>query len=388
MIRRITLAVLMLAVSVTLTAQQQTSKKDKTQDIELLRAEADKAELRKHQLWTAIGLGGVIIAMLIMMLCYRHKKNQALMRQFLQLQEEKNCNNELRGIKRAIVSSLKLQLDSPVRVLQVYAHVFNDPAFRLAIEERGKIYRDIANAAHNIESMLEPVIGSYSHEGTSISIEQRKICQDSFRSSLVTLTALSEMIADDTSHQIPQEEYFKMRSEISQCAHHVASSVHELIELCLIDEETKVEMNDQVSLNEFALATLNSYDMRNHELSVEFDTNVEQDTKILTNHNALEEVLNCLLSNADKYATGGAVKMSCHHAPDGTYSISVINQGDAISPEYVDHLFAPFVRIPEDRHTLGLGLTLARRLSDSMGYTLVYDADYTEGVCFSVTRIK
>lgn len=196
------------------------------------------------------------------------------------------------------------------------------------------------------------------------------------------------MIADDVNHQIPQEEYMQMRSEISQCAHHVASSVHELIELCLIDEETKMEMNDQICLNEFALATLNSYDMRNRELSVEFDTNVGHDTKILTNHNALQEVLNCLLSNADKYATCGTIKMSCHHAPDGTYSISIINEGDAISPEYADNLFAPFMRIPEDRHTLGLGLTLARRLSDSMGYTLIYDTDYTDGVCFSVTRIK
>ncbi|MBR2150693.1 MAG: HAMP domain-containing histidine kinase [Prevotella sp.] len=355
----------MLAISLTLAAQQQVS-------------EIVKAELYHP---------GIIISMLILVLCYRHKKNQDLKRQYLQLQEEKNCNIELRGIRKTVVSSLKQQLDSPVRVLQGYARIFNDPAFRLPIEERSKRYMDIANAAHTIEVILEPVIVAYSHEGTSINNEQRKICQDSLRSSLVTLTAVSEMIVDDTTHQIPQEEYLKMRSEISQCAHHVASSVRELIELCLIDEETKMEMNDEICLNEFALATLNSYDMRNRELSVEFDTNIGHDTKILTNHNALQEILNCLLSNADKYATGGVVKMSCHHAPDGTYCISIINEGTAISPEYAESLFAPFVRIPEGSHTLGLGLTLARKLSDSMGYELICDAGCTEGVCFSVTRI-
>ena len=361
---------------------------DLTHDIDLLQVEKDKAELRRQELWIISGLGIVIIAMLITMLHYRHRKNLHLKRQFQQLQEEQNHNAELGGIRRAIVGSLKQQLDSPVRVLQGYARIFNDPAFQLPVDERSKHYKDIANAAHSIEAMIDPVIGSYAHGDAGISKEQRIICQNALRSSLMTLTVVSEMIADDTSHQIPQEEYLKMCSEISQSAHHVASSVHELIELCLIDEETKLEKNDQISLNEFALATLNSYDMRNHELSVEFDTNVDQDTKILTNHNALQEVLNCLLSNADEYATCGAVKMSCHNAPDGTYCISVINEGDAISPEYVENLFAPFVRIPEDRHTLGLGLTLARRLSDCMDYILIYDADYTEGVCFSVTCIK
>lgn len=361
---------------------------DITHDINLIQAELEKAELRRHLLWIISGLGIFIIALLITMLIYRHKKNLRLKRQFQQLQEEQDRNTELRGIRRAIVGSLKKQLDSPVRVLQGYARIFNDPAFHLPVDERSKHYMDIANAARSIESMIEPVIGSYAHGGAGISKEQRIICQNALRSSLMTLTGVSEMIADDVNHQIPQEEYMQMRSEISQCAHHVASSVHELIELCLIDEETKMEMNDQICLNEFALATLNSYDMRNRELSVEFDTNVGHDTKILTNHNALQEVLNCLLSNADKYATCGTIKMSCHHAPDGTYSISIINEGDAISPEYADNLFAPFMRIPEDRHTLGLGLTLARRLSDSMGYTLIYDTDYTDGVCFSVTRIK
>ena len=335
-----------------------------------------------------IGLSAIIISMLILMLCYRHKKNQALKRQFLQLQEEKNYGIEQRGIKRAVISSIKQRLDSPVRVLQEYARILNDPAFRIHVEERCKSYMNIARAAHSINVMLEPVIEAYSYEGMCINNEQRNICHGSLRSSLLTLTAVSEMIADDTKHQIPQEEYMKMRSEICQCAHHVASSVHELIALSLIDKETKMEMNEQINLNEFALASLNSYDLRNRELSVEFETDVAQDLKILTNQNALQEVLNCLLSNADKYATGGVVKMSCHSSSDGTCSISIINEGAAISPEYTETIFAPFVRIPEDSRTLGLGLTLARRLADSMGYALIYDAGYTEGVCFSVTRIK
>ena len=361
----------MLAVSLTLTAQQQVT------------------QPHRQELWIISGLGVIIIAMLITMLFYCHRKNIYLKRQFQLLQEEQERNAELRGIRRAIVGSLKQQLDSPVKVLQGYARVFNDPAFRLPVDERSKHYRDIANAARSIEAMIEPVIGSYAYEGTGISKEQRRICQNALRSSLMTLTGVSEMIADDVNHQIPQEEYMLMRSEISQCAHHVASSVHELMELCLLDETMKMEKNDRVDLNEIAFATLSSYDLRNRELTFAFTTDVDScRVNILTNQHAMQEIINCLLANADRYATGGVIRMSCQRASDGTYSISITNDGPAISPEYAECLFDPFVRLSEDSQTLGLGLTLARRLADSMDYALMFDASYAEGVRISVTGIR
>ena len=80
--------------------------------------------------------------------------------------------------------------------------------------------------------------------------------------------------------------------------------------------------------------------------------------------------------------------MSCQSAPDGTYSISIANDGPIISSKYAECLFDPFVRLSEDCQTIGLGLTLARRLADSMDYSLMYDACYPEGVRFIVTGIR
>jgi len=282
---------------------------DITHDINLIQAELEKAELRRQLLWIISGLGIVIIAMLIAMLYYRHKKIQ-------QLQEERSRNAKLRNIRIAIVGSLKQQLDSPVRVLQGYARIFNDPSFRLPINERCKHYTDIANASRSIEKLIEPVIGSFAHGGAGIGKEQRRICQNAFGSSFVTLTGVSEMIADDINHQIPQEEYMLMRSEISRSAHHVASSVHELMELCLTDENMKMEKNERVYLNEIVLATLSSYDLRNRELQFDFYSVIDDSINILTNQNAMQEIINCLLSNADRYATGGTVKLRCQKAPN------------------------------------------------------------------------
>jgi len=94
-------------------------------------------------------------------------------------------------------------------VLQGYARIFNNPSFRLPINERCKHYTDIANASRSIEKLIEPVIGSFAHGGAGIGKEQRRICQNAFGSSFVTLTGVSEMIADDINHQIPQHLDYK-----------------------------------------------------------------------------------------------------------------------------------------------------------------------------------
>ena len=92
--------------------------------------------------------------------------------------------------------------------------------------------------------------------------------------------------------------------------------------LCLTDEKMKMEKNDLVGLNEIALARLNSYDLRNHDLTFDFATDVDDDVNILTNQHAMQEIINCLLSNADRYATGGDVKMSCQRF-DASYAEGV-----------------------------------------------------------------
>ena len=101
----------------------------------------------------------------------------------------------------------------------------------------------------------------------------------------------------------------------------------------------------------------------------------------------LQELLNCLLDNADKYATGGTVLMSCHANADGTYAISVSNEGPVIPASDAERIFDPFVRLSPDEHSLGIGLPLARRLAISMGYTIALDLTYTGGTRFVVSGI-
>ena len=364
---------------------------DITRDIELLQAERDKAKMRYAQLLIVGLMSLAIIALLIGMLFYRNKKNRRLKEQFLQLQEARRSTEASQAIRRAFVTTIQQKLKSPINVLRGYARIFNTPEFNLKPEERNKRYGDILAAAQNIESLMDPVLDSYARGTTGITDEEKNICLNALRSPLLTLIDTTEVIFD-ANGQIPHDEYMQLRSNVSRDAYHVATSTHKLILFSLYGDDILTPKDDHIALNEFARSVLSSYDLHpsaidnNRMLTTEFRTDVADDVMINTSP-LLQELLNCLLDNADRYATGGTVLLSCHAEADGTYAISVTNEGPTISAADAERIFDPFVRLSPDEHSLGIGLPLARRLAVSMGYTISLDLTYTKGARFVVSGI-
>lgn len=368
---------------------------DLTHDIDLLQSEREKAELRRMQL-VIVGLMALfIIVLLVCMLIYRHRKNLRLKEQFLLLQEAHRSTEAAQAIRRAFVSTIKDKLNSPINVLRNYARAINTPDFNLNPEEQNKRYRDIITSAHQIESLMDSVLDSYARGTASITEEEKRICLDALRSPIQTLIGTAEFIIEANA-QIPQEEYLKMRHEICCDAYHVAVSTQKLVLYSLYGDDIPTPKQDVVGLNEIAHSILTSYDLhqeasplsadRKRTLELEFKSDVADDVKVTVSP-LLQELMNCLLDNVDKYATSGKVLMTCHAESNGTYSISVSNTGPVIPAADAERIFEPFVRLSPTEHTLGIGLPLARRLANSMGYSLTLDLEYTTGARFVVSGI-
>lgn len=364
---------------------------DMTHDIDLLQSEQEKAKIRYTQL-VIVGLMALaIIALLIGMLIYRHKKNRRLKEQFLQLQEARRSTEAGQAIRRAFVGTIMEKLKSPINVLRSYARVFNNPDFLLKPEERPKRYNDILEAARSIESLMDPVIESFAQGTTGITNEERSICWEALLSPLSTLISSAEIIIDGNG-QIPKDEYMQLRGTVCYDAYHVATSTHQMILFSLYGDDIPTPKRYRVGLNELARSILNSYDLhpsainKNRQVETVFKTEVADDVMIDTN-TLLQDLLNCLLDNADKYATDGAVEVGCHASADGTYTISVTNEGPVIPAADAERIFEPFVRLSSDEHSLGIGLALARRLAASMGYNVTLDTEYTKGARFVVTGL-
>ena len=364
---------------------------DMERDIDRLLEEQDRAQMRYIQL-VAVGLMALaIIGLLIGMLVFRHKKNLRLKEQFLQLQEARSRTEAGQAIRRAFVTTIQEKLKSPINVLRGYARIFNNPDFLLKPNERPKRYQDILTSARAIESLMDPVLDSYARGTVGISDEEKQVCMDALRSPLLTLINSSEVIIDGNG-LIPHDEYMQLRASVCRDAYHVATSAHQFILFSIYNDDISSPKSDRIGLNEVVRSILSSYDLhpsaieKQRVLATEFKTEVADDVMVDTNP-LLQELLNCLLDNADKYATGGTVLMSCHANADGTYAISVSNEGPAIPASDAERIFDPFVRLSPDEHSLGIGLPLARRLAISMGYDLFLDQTFTKGVRFVVSGI-
>lgn len=364
---------------------------DMAHDIDELQAEQEKAEMRRVQL-IIVGLMAVtIIALLVGMLIYRNRKNRRLKEQFEQLQEARRHTEEGQAIRRAFVNSILHKLESPVSVLLNYARIFNSTDFVLKPETRPKRYSDILAAARYIETMIDPMLESYARGTVGINEQEKQICMDALRTPLLTLISSVEVIIDGRG-QIPHDEYMELRDSVSRNAYHVGISTHQLILFSLYGDDIPTPKSDRVSLNEMARSILNSYDLhpsaidKNRMLATEFKTELTDDVMVNTNP-MLQELLNCLLDNADKYATGGTILMTCHLSSDGAYAVSVSNEGPTIPAEAAERIFAPFVRLSPEEHSLGIGLPLARRLADAMDYSITLDTSFTEGARFVVSGI-
>lgn len=104
----------------------------------------------------------------------------------------------------------------------------------------------------------------------------------------------------------------------------------------------------------------------------------------------LAQVLGNLLTNASKYTpAGGEIKIKVQSLPEKV-RIEVIDSGVGIAPEMIPRVFDMFCQVRgdvgKDQGGLGIGLTLARRLTEMHGGTLeASSAGLGRGSTFTVT---
>jgi signal transduction histidine kinase len=102
----------------------------------------------------------------------------------------------------------------------------------------------------------------------------------------------------------------------------------------------------------------------------------------------LRQVLLNLLTNAVKYnREGGSVTVACEQRESGQVRINVRDTGPGISAARMSYLFNPFDRLGAEKSGVqgtGLGLTIARTLTEAMGGQLGVESVVGHGTTFWV----
>jgi two-component system sensor histidine kinase KdpD len=101
----------------------------------------------------------------------------------------------------------------------------------------------------------------------------------------------------------------------------------------------------------------------------------------------LAQVLDNLLSNADKYAVGSPVSVQAR-LEGPTIVVRVCDQGPGIPPEHQSHLFERFYRVPGSKSMIrgtGLGLYICRKIIEAHSGEIKAESPTGGGTCFVFT---
>jgi signal transduction histidine kinase/ActR/RegA family two-component response regulator len=103
----------------------------------------------------------------------------------------------------------------------------------------------------------------------------------------------------------------------------------------------------------------------------------------------VSQVLVNLISNAVKYNhRGGTITISAQKGSTGQATIVVSDTGPGISPENIERIFVPFERLGAEATAVegtGIGLPLARALTDAMHGRLTASSVHGQGSAFTLT---
>jgi signal transduction histidine kinase len=99
----------------------------------------------------------------------------------------------------------------------------------------------------------------------------------------------------------------------------------------------------------------------------------------------VRQVLLNLVTNAIRYNRADGTVFVGWTVDDGQVRITVRDTGPGIAAEHLDRLFTPFDRLGRDSEEgVGLGLPLARGLTETMGGTLDVQSEIDEGTTVTV----
>jgi signal transduction histidine kinase len=124
-----------------------------------------------------------------------------------------------------------------------------------------------------------------------------------------------------------------------------------------------------------------------HERGIRLQSAVPSAVCVHADSRRLRQVLFNLAGNAIKYAGGGASVAIGARNDDGWACIDVADDGPGLTHEQLDRLFEPFERLGHaagSAHGTGLGLSLSRRLVESMRGRIEVKSEPGHGTTFTV----
>jgi signal transduction histidine kinase/predicted negative regulator of RcsB-dependent stress response len=235
---------------------------------------------------------------------------------------------------------------------------------RLAIEmaERARATAYIQTAGRNMRNPLNAIVGFtqlLSDTDTYLPPELRKKYSGIVRANSNLLLALVDDITD------------------------IAELEMQLCDISLSEVCPNAIVRDSIAMFE-AQSLDNGYG----NIRLHFKTEIPEDYTILSDSVHLRQVLNQLLSNAEKFTNnldGGDITIEVSLSENfGRLTIAVSDTGIGIPPSQAEAIFGKFVKLNKAVPGNGLGLCVARMIVEHLDGEIFLDTSYTGGTRFII----
>ncbi|MGB3069474.1 MAG: hybrid sensor histidine kinase/response regulator [Ottowia sp.] len=184
-------------------------------------------------------------------------------------------------------------------------------------------------------------------------------------------------------------EQRQMVASIDRSLNSVSQLFRSLLDLSVLDSGRAVVKAEAIALdhllNDIARQNAETAQWSGVTLKV-----VPTRSRILADAGLLGTVLQNIVSNALKYASGGPVLIGCRRQGH-VMAIQVYDRGPGIAEQHLPQVFDEFYRIhaPGDRDIdgVGLGLSIVRRLTALMGLSVSIRSVVGKGTCVTVSGL-
>lgn len=288
------------------------------------------------------------------------------------IQDNQRTTGEMKILRRdgsianALFTTAMLELSQRRRFLVT---TIMDITVRKQMEISLRLAKEQADAANHAKSTF---LANMSHE---------------LRTPLNAIIGFSELMIKETFGPIGHAKYKEYLSDVHFSARHLLEIINEVLDMSKI-EAGRVELDeDEIGVGELIESVLRIMTSRAFSSDIELKARVQPDLpKLLADARLVRQILINLISNAVKFSSPGeSIFVDAHLQPDGDMQIIVKDNGVGIPKDKIKEAMEPFGQVYDSAHFTqvqqgtGLGLPLARAMTELHGGHLTVDSDIGKG---------
>lgn len=182
--------------------------------------------------------------------------------------------------------------------------------------------------------------------------------------------------------------------KITRASGHLMNLINEVLDISKIDSGQSAVEENMCSIHEIIdnVCQIMQNEIDNKKLKVELDYSMLDEDVLSCDNIRLNQILMNLVSNAVKYSYEGGhitisvIQLSTEDESKIINEFHIKDEGCGMTPEFMEHVFEPFARdkaSPVSAEGTGLGLTIAKSLTEIMGGSIEVVSELGKGSEFT-----